>query len=75
MNYIEESRKAYLERNTVGFAHELYLLNKHKAKEDVNVAIQLYEYLDTGFILTDKEEKTMIRKAIKIAKKEYGIEL
>jgi len=75
MNYIEESRKAYLERNTIGFAYELVLLAKHKAKEDININRQLYEYLDTGFILSDKEEKAMIKKAIKIANKEYGLSL
>ena len=73
--YNKESKEAYIESSIKGFAYELFLLNKHKAKEDVNINIHLYEYLDTGFILTDKEEKAMIKKAIKIAKKEYGLSL
>ena len=73
--YNKESRKAYLERNTIGFAYELVLINKHKVKWEININRQLYEYLDTGFILSEKEEKAMIKKVIKIANKEYGLNI
>ena len=73
--YNKESRKAYIKQNTEGFAHELYLLDKHKAKQDVNITIQLHEYLDCGWGLTDKEERTMIKNAIKIAKERYNLNI
>ena len=73
--YNKESRKAYIEQNIKGFAYELFLLNKHKAKQEINISRQLYEYLDSGWILSEKEEKAMIKKAIKIANKEYGLNL
>ena len=72
-HYIKESRKAYIKQSIEGFAYELYLLKKHKAKQDVSITIQLYEYLDCGWDLTNKEEKAMIKSAIKIANEKYKL--
>ena len=75
MNYIKESRKAYLERNIEGFAYELYLLNKYQNKNDVTIKVHLREFLETGFILTDSEETRIIELAIKMAEERFGIEI
>jgi len=68
-SYIKDSRKLYIEQNTIGFAKELCLIDKHKVKEDINTKQQLFEYLNIGFILSDKEETLLISKALEIKKR------
>ena len=55
--YMLESRKNFIYERTNGFAYELYLLNKFNQKQEIDIRMQLFEYLNIGFILTDKEEK------------------
>jgi len=73
--YNKESKKAFIENSIKGFAYELYLLNKHQHKQEINVLFQLHEFLDCPLGLTEKEEKAIVRKAVKIANKEYGLNL
>jgi len=73
MSYNKESKKAYLERSTKGFAYELYLLSKYKAEENIDIMWQLHEYLNCGWHLTDKEKNVLIKSAKKIAKKQFGL--
>ena len=73
--YNKESKKAFIENSIKGFAYELYLLNKHQHKQDVDILFQLHEFLDCPLSLTEREEKTIIRKAIKTANDKYNSKL
>jgi len=73
--YNKESKEAYIESSIKGFAYELYLLNKHQHKQTISIDRQLHEYLDCSWGLSEKEEKSIVRKAVKIANKEYGLNI
>lgn len=70
--YIKEAIKVYIEEYAQIFAHELYLDQKyHKAHNNSYMIIWNGCY-NTQWVLTEKEEQTLIKRGLEIAKEKYG---
>lgn len=71
MSYNKEWKMAYIEKQTELFAYMLYLNDKHDKRCDIEMLLN--NVLDIGWNLSDKERDKLLKKALKIAEKQYGL--
>lgn len=73
MSYIKESKKVFIELYTWLLAHEIYLNRKYHKKHNDSIKVICNTCLNSGWVLSEKEKHNLIKNAIEIAEKEYGI--
>ena len=70
--YVKEAKKVYIEAHAQIFAHELYLNQKYHKAHNNSYMIVWNSCYNSQWVLTEKEEKSLIKRALEIAKEKYG---
>ena len=61
----------FIEKQAELFAYIIYLNNKHN--RNYNIEVLLNSSLNSGWYLDDKEQKALLRNAMTIAERQYGL--
>jgi len=71
MSYNKECKNAFIQNQTDLLAFMLYLNDKYNKKEDVEMLLN--SQLNSGWHISDRQQKTLIKNAEKIAKEKYEL--